>query len=48
MKAKKMPIEEVDFKTLNIATDTNITYKTVSEPAKRKGGVFVKDVDELI
>ena len=45
MKAKKMPIEEVDFKTLNIPTDTNLTYKTLNEPPKRKGGSFVKDVD---
>lgn len=48
MKAKKMPIEEVDFKSLSISTDTNLVYKTISDPAKRKGGVFVKDVDELL
>lgn len=47
MKAKKQPIEKIDFKTLNIPK-TNLEVLETFEPAKRKGGVLVKDVDELI
>ena len=47
MKAKKQPIEKVDFKTLNIPKSKLEILETI-EPTKRKGGILVKDVDELI
>lgn len=47
MKAKKATIEKVDFQTLKIPK-TKLEILEVQEPSKRKGGVIVKDVDELI
>ena len=47
MKAKKQPIEKVDFKTLNIPKSKLEILETI-EPTKRQGGIMVKDVDELI
>lgn len=47
MKAKKAPIEEVDLNSLNIGS-TKVKVLSASEPPKKKGGVKVKDVDELI
>lgn len=44
MKAKKAPIEKIDFKTLNIGVSKVEVIESM-EPPKRKGGVMVKDVD---
>ena len=47
MKAKKAPIEEVDMSSLNIGS-SKVNVLEVNEPAKKKGGVMVKDVDDLL
>jgi len=48
MKAKKKPIETIDFETLGIDTKTGLEVIHTEEPIKRGGGVMVADVDELI
>jgi electron transfer flavoprotein beta subunit len=47
MKAKKATIEEVEFDSLNIAP-SKVKIIETTEPPKKKGGVMVKDVDELL
>lgn len=47
MKAKKAPIEEVDLNSLNIV-GSKVKVVSASEPPKKKGGVMVADVDELL
>ena len=47
MKAKKAPIEEVEMSSLNIGS-SKVKVLEVNEPAKKKGGVMVKDVDDLL
>ena len=47
MKAKKANIEEVELDSLNIA-QSKVQILSTSEPLKKKGGVMVKDVDELL
>jgi electron transfer flavoprotein beta subunit len=44
MKAKKAPIEEVDLSSLNLGA-SKVKVVEATEPAKKKGGVKVKDVD---
>lgn len=44
MKAKKAPIQEVDLSSLNIG-DVKVKIIETTEPAKKKGGSMVKDVD---
>jgi electron transfer flavoprotein beta subunit len=48
MAAKKKEILSVDLSALNIARNNNLEIVSVEEPAKRKGGVKVESVDELI
>ena len=47
MKAKKTTIEEVELISLGLQPSKVDIFETY-EPAKKKGGVRVKDVDELI
>ena len=47
MKAKKAPIEEVEFESLKIG-NSKVKIVEASEPPKKKGGSMVKDVDELL
>ena len=47
MKAKKAPIEEVDLNSLNLGA-SKVKVVSASEPPKKKGGVMVGDVDELL
>ena len=47
MKAKKAPIEEVDLGSLNLES-SKVKIVSASEPPKKKGGVMVADVDELL
>jgi electron transfer flavoprotein beta subunit len=47
MKAKKANIEEVELESLNIPPSKVTTISTY-EPTKKKGGVKVKDIDELL
>lgn len=47
MKAKKATIEEVELDSLKIEP-SKVSIIETYEPVKKKGGVKVKDVDELI
>lgn len=47
MKAKKANIEEVELNSLGIQP-SRVEILETYEPAKKKGGVKVKDIDELI
>ena len=48
MKAKKKPIEQLIAKDLNVDISNRIEQLKVEEPPKRKGGVKVASVAELI
>ena len=48
MKAKKKPLEIIEIESLGIDTDAKIKILKVVEPPKRKAGVMVKDVKELV
>ena len=48
MKAKKKPIETVAPDALGVDITPRLTVLKVTEPAKRKGGVKVASVDELV
>ena len=48
MKAKKKPIEQLTPAALGVDASPRLTTVKVEEPAKRKSGVKVKDVAELI
>ncbi len=48
MQAKKKPLETIEFATLGIDATPRMKTIKVEEPAKRKGGIKVADVDALI
>jgi len=48
MKAKKKPLENVKPADLGVDVAPRLKTLSVSEPPKRKGGVMVKDVAELV
>ena len=48
MKAKKKPIEEVIAKDLGVDISNRIQQLKVEEPPKRKGGIKVASVAELV
>jgi electron transfer flavoprotein beta subunit len=48
MKAKKKPIEQLTPAALGVDAAPRLTTVKVEEPAKRKSGVKVKDVAELV
>jgi electron transfer flavoprotein beta subunit len=48
MKAKKKPLENVKPADLGVDVAPRLKTLKVSEPPKRKGGVMVKDVAELV
>ena len=48
MKAKKKPIEQINSSDLGIDTKPRIEQIKVDEPPKRKGGVKVANVVELV
>ncbi len=48
MKAKKKPIEEIDASKLDIDTKPRIEQIKVEEPPKRKAGIKVASVEELV
>jgi len=48
MKAKKKPLEVVKPDALGVDVAPRLKTLKVSEPGKRKAGVMVKDVDELL
>lgn len=47
MKAKKAPIEQVELASLNLG-NSKVKILETTEPVKKKGGIKVKDVDELL
>jgi electron transfer flavoprotein beta subunit len=48
MKAKKKPLENVKPADIGVDVAPRLKTLSVSEPPKRKGGVMVKDVSELV
>ena len=48
MKAKKKPIEQIVVKDLGVDVTNRIQQLKVEEPPKRKGGIKVKSVSELV
>ena len=48
MKAKKKPIEKIEANSLGVDITNRITQLKVEEPPKRRGGVKVANVAELI
>ena len=48
MKAKKKPIEQIFVKDLGVNVTNRIQQLKVAEPPKRKGGIKVKTVAELV
>ncbi len=48
MKAKKTPIEKVKLDDMKFDEIKSLEILQVSEPVKRKGGVMVSSVDELL
>jgi electron transfer flavoprotein beta subunit len=48
MKAKKKPIEVLDPAALGVDITPRLTTLKVTEPPKRKGGIKVASVDELV
>ena len=48
MKAKKKPIEQIIAKDLGVDISKRIQQLKVEEPPKRKGGVKVTSVAELV
>ncbi len=47
MKAKKKPLQELTATSLGVDPTPRVTVRRLSEPARRKGGVRVADVEEL-
>jgi electron transfer flavoprotein beta subunit len=48
MKAKKKPIEQLNAKDLGVDTANRIQQIKVEEPPKRKSGIKVSSVAELV
>jgi electron transfer flavoprotein beta subunit len=48
MKAKKKPIEKIVVKDLGVDVTNRIQQLKVEEPPKRRGGIKVKSVSELV
>lgn len=48
MKAKKKPLETLKPEDLGVDLAPRLTVLAVTEPPRRKGGVMVKSVDELV
>jgi electron transfer flavoprotein beta subunit len=47
MKSKKMPVEELEAASLGVLLRPRVVLRRQAEPAARRGGVRVADVDEL-
>ena len=48
MKAKKKPLEEIELSALGVTAASRTTVLKLESPPKRKAGVRVKTVDELV
>jgi electron transfer flavoprotein beta subunit len=48
MKAKQKPLETIDAATLGVDTTPRLKMVALTEPPKRKGGIKVASIDDLI
>lgn len=48
MAAKKKPIETIELSSIDVGKVNSLQILSVEEPTKRKGGVKVQSVDELL
>ncbi|EJW0941797.1 electron transfer flavoprotein subunit beta/FixA family protein [Salmonella enterica] len=48
IKAKKKPVKEIDFDSLGINPSSRLTIIKVDEPARRKAGIIVPDINTLL
>lgn len=48
MKAKQKPLETIDATTLGVDTTPRLKMLALTEPPKRKGGIKVASIDDLI
>lgn len=48
MRAKRKPVEQIKLEDLGVDVEPVLTIEKLEPPPKRKAGVIVKDVDELI
>jgi electron transfer flavoprotein beta subunit len=48
MKAKQKPLETIDSSTLGVDTTPRLKMLALTDPPKRKGGIKVSSVDDLI
>lgn len=48
IKAKKTPVKEIDFDSLGINPSSRLTIIKVDEPARRKAGIIVPDINTLL
>ena len=48
MKAKQKPIERIKLNNLNVDTKQRIKILEITEPPKKKAGIKVKNVEELV
>ena len=48
MKAKKKPINQIQIDELNLEIEQRLEILKVEEPAKRKSGIMLKTVEELV
>ncbi|EAS7589598.1 electron transfer flavoprotein subunit beta/FixA family protein, partial [Salmonella enterica] len=48
IKAKKKPVKEIDFDSLAINPSSRLTIIKVDEPARRKAGIIVPDINTLL
>ena len=48
MKAKKKPLEQINFSDLGVDIKSKIEQIKVEDPPKRKGGIKVSSVAELV
>ena len=48
MKAKKKPIEQINASDLGVDTNPRIEHIKIEEPPKRKAGIKVASVEELV
>lgn len=48
IKAKEKPVKEIDFDSLGINPSSRLTIIKVDEPARRKAGIIVPDINTLL
>ncbi len=48
IKAKNKPVKEIDFDSLGINPSSRLTIIKVDEPARRKAGIIVPDINTLL